>query len=89
MWIAARYRQAAVVKVLVQRADVNVNSISVHGRAPLFWPSYLGYEQVVALMIEAGADLGPVDENGDTAVIVARRNGHGRVVKMLEWSRTG
>ena len=87
LWIAAAYEHEAVVKVLAHRTDVNVNSVSVSGRPPLFWPSSKGNERVVAVLIEAGADPDLVDENGATPVNVARKNGHGRVVKILEQSR--
>ncbi|KAH6970504.1 hypothetical protein BKA56DRAFT_678495 [Ilyonectria sp. MPI-CAGE-AT-0026] len=86
LWIAAANGHEAVVKVLAQRTDVNVNSRSISGRSPLFWPSSDGNERVVVILKDAGADANLVDENGDTAVTVARRNGHERVAKILERS---
>ncbi|KAF4455375.1 Vegetative incompatibility protein HET-E-1 [Fusarium austroafricanum] len=87
LWIAARNRCDTVVQVLAQRTDVNVNSRSISGRSPLFWPSSHGNERILAFLMQAGADASIVDENGDTAVTVARRNGHERVAKVLELSR--
>lgn len=58
--------------------------MSVSGRSPLFWPSSAGYERVVAILTEAGVDPRFVDKNGNTAVTVARQNGHERVVELLE-----
>lgn len=58
--------------------------MSISGRSPLFWASSRGYKQVVAILMEAGADPRYVDEDGNTAVIVARQNGHERVAKILE-----
>jgi ankyrin repeat protein len=86
LWIAAAYGHEAVVEVLAQRADVNVNSMSISRRSPLFWPSSEGYERVVAILMEAGADPDLVDENGDTALTVARRNGYEGIAKILERS---
>ncbi|KAK4235549.1 ankyrin repeat-containing domain protein, partial [Achaetomium macrosporum] len=86
LWIAARHGHEAVVEALAQRTDVDVNSLSIAGRSPLFWPSSYGNERVVAILLEAGADPDLMDENGDTAVTIARRNGHERIAKMLEQS---
>ncbi|KAM3464614.1 hypothetical protein MY5147_009463 [Beauveria neobassiana] len=84
LWIAAEEGHDAVVRILAQRLDVDVNSLSIAGRPPLFWPSNYGYEKVVAILLEAKADPGLVDENGDTAVTVARENGHENIAKVLE-----
>jgi hypothetical protein len=89
LWIAAKYGRYAVVKVLAQRTDVNVNSISLSGKSPLFWPSSIGNERVVAILMEAGADPDLMDENGDTALTVARKYGHQRIAKLLERSGGG
>ncbi|KAH7124485.1 ankyrin repeat-containing protein [Dactylonectria macrodidyma] len=86
LWIAAKNEHHAVVKVLAQRTDVNVNSTSITGRSPLFWPSENGNERIAAILMEAGADSDLVDENGDTAVTVARKNGRRSIVKVLERS---
>ncbi|KAH7124601.1 vegetative incompatibility protein HET-E-1 [Dactylonectria macrodidyma] len=83
LWIAAYYEHEAVVKVLAQRTDVDVNSRSIAGRSPLFWPCSEGDERVVVILMEAGADPHLVDENGDAAITVARRQGHERVAKIL------
>ncbi|KAK7398584.1 hypothetical protein QQX98_012040 [Neonectria punicea] len=84
LWIAAANGHVEIINVLARRTDVNINSTSISGRSPLFWPSSEGYERVVAVLMEAGADPGVVDENGDTAVTVAGRNGHQKTAKMLE-----
>ena len=86
LWIAAKGGHDTVVNDLVQRRDVNVNSMSISGRSPLFWPSWCNMERIVTILIDAGADPHLVDENRDTPVTVATRNGHGRVVRVLERS---
>ncbi|KAK4205473.1 ankyrin repeat-containing domain protein [Triangularia verruculosa] len=88
LWIAAAKGHEAAAKVLAERQDVDVNSKSITGRSPLFWPSGGGYERVVAILIGTGADPNLADENGETAITVARKNGHGEVVKLLEHCET-
>ncbi|KAK2590746.1 hypothetical protein QQS21_011558 [Conoideocrella luteorostrata] len=83
LWAAAFWGRDNVVKVLAPRLDVNVNSLSISGRSPLFWPSVYGNERVVAVLMEAGADPHIADENGDTAITLARQY-RKKVVKMLE-----
>ncbi|KAK2764808.1 hypothetical protein CKAH01_15747 [Colletotrichum kahawae] len=83
LWVAADYGQEEVVRLLVSRPEVDVNSLSVSGRSPLFWPSALGYEDVVSLLISAGAKPDFVDFDGETAISMARRNGHERIVSLL------
>jgi Ankyrin repeats (3 copies) len=86
LWIAAARGHKSIVELLVGTEHIDVNSLSISGRSPIFWPSALGMENIVALLIDAGADLSFVDENGDTAASIARREGHMRVVRILERS---
>jgi ankyrin repeat protein len=83
LWIAASWGHKAIVELLAQREDVNVNSLSVAGRPPIFWPSARGNEAIVSLLMAAGADPRFVDENGETAASIARKRGHERVVQIL------
>lgn len=72
-----------MVRQLVLRPEVDVNLLLVSGRSPLFWPSVKGHKNVVSLLISAGAKLDFVDCDGATAISMARRNGHERVVSLL------
>lgn len=83
LYIAARYGNKEAVKVLAQRADVDVNSISEYGRTPLFLPCSEGDGQIVALLLEHGADPNVTDDNGHTAITVARQRGHKQIAQML------
>ncbi|KAF3074393.1 hypothetical protein CFAM422_003627 [Trichoderma lentiforme] len=87
LYVAAAHGHEAVVKVLVQRRDVNVNSTSIFGKSPLYWPSYFGYKGIVAILMDAGADPHLVNKDGLTAVAIAREEGHSEVVKILERTR--
>lgn len=84
-WIVAAHGCEEFVNVLAQRTDVNVNSRSINGRSPRFWPSSAGNVRIVAILMEAGTDLILVDVNRDTAVAVARKNRYG---KSRQYART-
>ncbi|KAH9235752.1 hypothetical protein K456DRAFT_1804055, partial [Colletotrichum gloeosporioides 23] len=83
LWVAADYGQEEVVRLLVSRPEVDVNSLSVSGQSPLFWPSAEGHENVVSLLIFAGAKPDLIDCDGETAISMAIKNGHERVVSLL------
>jgi hypothetical protein len=84
LWIAAWNGHTAIVELLTQRKDVDVNVLSEAGRPPMFWPAANGYEAIVKLLLDAGAKADFVDENGDTPASVARKFGHGKLAEMLE-----
>jgi hypothetical protein len=81
--IAACNGYKGAVQVLAQRADVDVNSLSAVGRTPLFWPSIKGYEQITAILLEYGADPYIIDNDGHTAITVARQHGRHKIAQML------
>ncbi|KAM6484201.1 hypothetical protein HDV62DRAFT_357636 [Trichoderma sp. SZMC 28011] len=84
LWVAAKFGSGAVVKLLAQQKDVNINSVSISGRSPLFEPSQKGRGRMVAILMEAGADPNLVDKDGQTAITIAQKYGHAGIVKILE-----
>lgn len=84
LWAAAWYGHAAIVELLTQRKDVNVNVLSDTGRSPIYWPAVNGNEAIVKLLIAAGAKVDFVDKDGETPASAARNHGHGRIADMLE-----
>lgn len=84
LWAAAWCGHTAIVELLTQRKDVNVNALPDAGRSPIFGPAANGYEAIVKLLIAAGAKVDFVDQDGSTPASVARKNGHGRIAEMLE-----
>jgi hypothetical protein len=73
-------------RVAYTENDVDINSRSISGRAPIFWPSAYGYKEIVRLLVRAGAHLNFQDDNGETAISMARKYGHGAVLNILEQS---
>ncbi|MEO8465949.1 MAG: ankyrin repeat domain-containing protein [Gammaproteobacteria bacterium] len=64
------------------RADVNARERR-YGDTALMWAAVAGYVDVVRLLIEAGADVRAVDDEGMTALQLARANGHTEVASAL------
>jgi ankyrin repeat protein len=48
-----------------------------------------GNEGIVGLLMDAGADPDFVDKDGETALSIARRNGHKSVIQILSRSVSG
>lgn len=83
LWISAAQGHTAVVDILIKTGKVNINSRSVSGWSPIFWPSVQGFDRIVAMLIDAGARADFVDEEGQTAISMARKHGHRRIVHLL------
>ncbi|KAK6591799.1 HET domain protein [Botrytis cinerea] len=89
LWIATRNGHIEVVRLLLETKSVNVNVRSVEGRSPIFWAAVCGYEEIVKLLLSAGADPTFVDTDGDTALLISKRYGHRKIVDMLSaWKQT-
>jgi ankyrin repeat protein len=84
LWIVAFRGHEQVVGILAHRADFNVDTESVMGKSTIFWQSCYGYERIVGILMEAGANPHLVDENGNMLVTTASKYGHESIAQMLE-----
>jgi ankyrin repeat protein len=67
-------------RLLDEGAPADVGQASAR---PLLLAAEQGYEKIVALLLERGADIEAVDHLGDTALGWAASNGHDEVIKVL------
>jgi ankyrin repeat protein len=73
----------AVVRALL-RAGANPNlAHEDDGRTPLLAAVEAGHRRIVKLLLNAGADPNRADEQGQTALDVARREGRDEIVQLL------
>jgi len=70
-----------LVRVLLTNCDPNLKN--VNGATALHLSAMWGHDDVVALLIDAGAKLKTKNTKGRTALEVAVRNGHDNIGKML------
>ncbi|KAK4220683.1 ankyrin repeat-containing domain protein [Podospora fimiseda] len=83
LWISPAMGNDPIVDILLKTRNVDINSRSISGRSPIFWPSAHGLDTIVAMLIDAGASVDFLDEEGQTAISTARKNGHSRIVDLL------
>jgi len=81
---AARNGHEGVVKILLERDNVNPDKPNNDSQTPLCQAAYNGHEGVVKMLLERG-DVNPNKPNnhGRTPLWWAARNGHEGVVKIL------
>ena len=81
---AAREGHDGVVKVLLERKDVNPDQADTDGRTPLSWAAGNGQEGVAKMLLEReDANPNQADADGRTPLSWAAWGGHEGVVRML------
>jgi hypothetical protein len=82
--LAAENGHEAVVKLLVDRPDVDADSKDNHGWTPLSWAAWNGHEGIVKLLVDRpDVDADSKDNDGRTPLSWAACNGQEKVVKLL------
>jgi ankyrin repeat protein len=81
--VAAKHGQLGVVRLLVQMG-ANINAqVPFWGRTALHYAAGAGHEEVVAFLLEKGAQASKRDDNNETPLMLACEKGHMGVVRML------
>jgi ankyrin repeat protein len=73
----------AVVKMLLETGEADMDSKDYDGQTPLSWAAEKGHEAVVKLLLERGAQIESIDKYYRTPLSWAAENGHEAVVKLL------
>ena len=79
--VASQHGHAAIVEVLIQ-AGADIDKADNDGRTALMMACEKGHTTIVEALIQAGADVHSF--HGIVALIVAYRDGHSAIVKLLE-----
>ena len=73
---AAGAGREAVVRILINRDDVDANSRDTFGRTPLLWAAEKGHEGVIAmLLVRNDVDINATDNKGRTPISWAAEGG--------------
>ncbi|HEX4048171.1 MAG TPA: ankyrin repeat domain-containing protein, partial [Elusimicrobiota bacterium] len=72
--LAAKWNRVEVVRTLLKRG-LSTRSRDTIGWSALMWASLQGRTDVVEALLDAGANVGTVDSDGNTPLILAARRG--------------
>ncbi|KAF6238464.1 hypothetical protein HO173_003431 [Letharia columbiana] len=81
--VFSRYGLLSVVKAMIKRDGLEIDSKEVFGRTPLLLAAQWGHEDVVRLLIEKGADIDSKDRRGRTSLSEAAGEGREDMVRLL------
>ncbi|KAI9824247.1 MAG: hypothetical protein M1832_002054 [Thelocarpon impressellum] len=82
-WAAAEGHEA-IVRLLVDRDDVEADAKDQDGRTPLWWAAWGGHEGIVRLLVDRDdVEADSKDQYGQTPLSRAAEEGHEAVVKLL------
>lgn len=81
---AAKRGHMAVAKLLLERADIDINRTDSKGNGPLSYAAVEGHVAIVRLMLaKDGVDVNSKNRQGDTPLSYAAGGGHVTLVKLL------
>ncbi|CCX31727.1 Similar to Putative ankyrin repeat protein RBE_0317; acc. no. Q1RJR6 [Pyronema omphalodes CBS 100304] len=81
---AAEEGYTEIVKILLQKDDVAVNSAEDDGSTPLLLAASSGHSEVVRLLLaKDGVEVNKADDTGSTPLSYAARVGHSEVMRLL------
>jgi len=89
---ASIYGREGCVRLLLEAKAIEVNAKSNTGWTALHWAACHGYLAIAKRLLEGGADPTLRDNQGKTAIDLARENGKSEVVALLSeprWDKTG
>ena len=82
--IASRHGLAAVVKDVLRMNPKEVSNADGDGRTGLHEAAQAGWEDIVSMLIDAGADPSLMDDECKTPFVYAAECGHANVISILE-----
>lgn len=65
-----------IVRMLINRNDVDINKANNNGQTPLFYAAYTGNTSIAQDLLELGADYNKADMKGITPLVAAQKRGH-------------
>ena len=84
--LLALSKDAEITRLLIER-DADVNAAQTAGYRPLHQAAVAGREDLVRMLLDAGADKTARCDRGKTPAEYARERGHAAVAELLETSR--
>jgi ankyrin repeat protein len=83
LYSAARGGYSAVARLLVEQMGANVSQGMPRGPTPLSIAGFKGNLAVLRCLVELGAEVGAVENCGNTALLTSARGGHYDAMRYL------
>ena len=80
---ACRNGQKNIVKILLERGDIDLNRRDAEGNTALHYVCREGYRDLVVLLLEKGADASSANNRGETPLHAAARKGNREILAKL------
>ena len=81
--VAAAYGDADLIRHFIDKEPESVHAERADGRTPLFWPSFDGNEEVISVLVGAGAAVDHADEENWRPVHAAATMGRLGALRIL------
>jgi hypothetical protein len=72
-----------VAKTILDRTTLQLDKQGVTGNTLLIWASLFGQTGIVSELLRRGANVNVVNNDGDTAITLARKQGYSDIVTLL------
>lgn len=72
-----------VASAILDRSDLQLDKQGVTGNSLLMWASMFGQTEIVSNLLIRGADAKLVNNDGETAITLARKQGFSDIVTLL------
>lgn len=72
-----------VASTILDRSDLQLDKQGVTGNSLLMWASIFGQKEIVSNLLTRGADAKLVNNDGETAITLARKQGFSDIVTLL------
>ena len=82
--VASRHGLAVIVRDLLKTSPDMILSLDWYNRTPLHEAAQAGWEDIVKILINAGADPSLKDGEGKTPFVYAAECGHAKVISVLQ-----
>jgi hypothetical protein len=77
------FQKTMIIIINIISTKKNLDVTDKYGRTALLISAHYGYYRLVKLLVKAGANIKHIDNNGNSAISIAKNNSHSDIEKYL------